>query len=150
MGVRTADCLPLLLAEPSRGVVAAVHAGWRGTLAGVVAAALAALERTFGCRPHRLLAALGPCIRPCCYRVGEEVYQAFLERFGPQAALSGTKGMAVDLAQANRMELLCHGVPAGNIETLDFCTCCSEDSLLSYRREGEACGHQLAYICPGE
>lgn len=147
LAVRTADCLPILLADPDRRVAAAVHAGWRGTLAGVVENALSVLRRIFGSRPERLLAALGPHIRPCCYQVGPEVHVAFLSRFGQRAISSRGTSLRVDLAQANRLELLRCGVLARHIETLDLCTSCRQDLFFSWRRDGESCGHQMSFIC---
>ena len=76
LGIQTADCLPVLLVDPARGLVAAAHAGWRGTVAGVAARAVEALA-TRGSRPEDLLAALGPGIGPCCYEVGDELREAF-------------------------------------------------------------------------
>lgn len=146
LGVRTADCLPVLLADRHRRAVAAAHAGWRGTLAGITARTVEALAR-LGCAPAELQVALGPCIRACCYSVGEEVAERFLRQFGPEALRRDEAGRGyVDLAAANRWQLLAAGVPAGAIEDLGLCTACRADQFFSHRRDGGHSGRQLAFI----
>ncbi|OFV81947.1 MAG: hypothetical protein A3D93_00660 [Acidobacteria bacterium RIFCSPHIGHO2_12_FULL_67_30] len=81
LAVQVADCLPILIADPARRVVAAVHAGWRGTLAGIVAKTVGRMRQEFGCRPKRMLAAFGPGIHRCCYEVGREVVEGFEAKF---------------------------------------------------------------------
>lgn len=78
LAVQVADCVPVLLADARAGAAAAVHAGWRGACAGIAAAAVDALARELGARPEDVTAAVGPCIRPCCYEVGEEVLERFV------------------------------------------------------------------------
>jgi YfiH family protein len=145
LGIRTADCVPLLLCSPKPRAVAAVHAGWKGTLQGTVKNAVAELGRQYGCRPGSLLAVMGPCIHPCCYRVGPEVYEPFLERFGERVARASRDDRFVDLVGANRHWLVQSGVLEANIEVVDFCTHCRTDLFFSYRREGST-GRQLAFI----
>lgn len=86
LAIRTADCCPVLLADTRQRIVAAVHAGWRGTLARIAAVAVGEMRAAHGSRPADLLAALGPCIRGCCYQVGAELRQAFAARFAQSAA----------------------------------------------------------------
>ena len=81
LAVQVADCLPILLADPERRVVAAVHAGWRGTLAGIVAKTVGRMRQEFGCTPKKMLAAFGPGIHRCCYEVGREVVEKFEGKF---------------------------------------------------------------------
>jgi YfiH family protein len=146
LSIRTADCAPILLYSPDPPAVAAVHAGWRGTLSGTITSAISELQEHFGCTPGKLVAAIGPCIHPCCYRVGEDVYKPFLNRFGSEAVavLAGDK--YVHLAAANRTWLVECGVPAENIDLLDYCTHCRADLFFSHRRDGENSGRQMAYI----
>ncbi len=146
LGVRTADCTPLLLAATRPRAVAAVHAGWRGTLTGVADRAVAALERRYGCRPADLLAVIGPCIHRPAYRVGPEVYAPFAERFGGEAAEQSAGALRVDLVAANRRWLLDAGLSAERIEVLDCCTFERADLFFSHRRDRGRSGRQLAFI----
>ncbi len=145
LGVETADCLPMLLVDPGRRAVAAVHAGWRGTAAGVAAAAVEAL-RASGSRPEDLLAALGPAIGPCCYEVGEELRQAFGPR-GSGFFRPGPRGRPhLDVRAANRRQLVLAGLRTEQIQDVDECTRCREDLYHSYRREGRGAGRMLSYV----
>jgi YfiH family protein len=145
LGIETADCLPLLLVDPVRRSVAAVHAGWRGTVAGVSRAAVAALLAG-GSRAEHLDAALGPCIGPCCYEVGEEVRAAF----GPGGSSffrPGPRGRDhLDLREANRSQLLHAGLDPARIGGLDACTYCRPDRYHSYRRDGRGSGRMISYV----
>jgi YfiH family protein len=145
LGIETADCLPVLLVDPRRHLVAAAHAGWRGTAAGVVLRAVASL-RELGSRPEDLLAALGPGIGPCCYEVGEDVRQAF-GAGGAAYFRPGPRGRAhLDVRAANRAQLHEAGVPPAAIHDLDHCTFCRADLYHSYRREGKGAGRMISYI----
>jgi YfiH family protein len=147
--VRTADCLPVLLAARDGRAVAAVHAGWRGTAAGVVAAAVRQLAAA-GIEPGGLLAALGPAIGPCCYEVGTEVVDAVARAAGvDRAAVSHAEGperAKLDLAAANRLLLERSGLDPAAIETAPWCTRCRPDLFWSWRREGPTAGRMLACI----
>lgn len=142
--IRTADCLPILMVEEERRVAAAVHAGWRGTASGVVARAVEVLCRQFAGEPQRLLVAIGPGIGKCCYEVGPEVAQ----RFAPLLPeLAGARGkVRLDLAEANRRQLLAAGVPAGRIHTCAPCTSCGAEEFYSYRRHPERSGRMISAI----
>jgi YfiH family protein len=150
--VSVADCVPVLLADPGTGAVAAVHAGWRGTLAGVVAEAVRSLERTAGAPPARLLAVIGPSIGPCCYEVSEDV----AARFGDELPGSVVRGPAaggaarphVDLWAANSGVLARAGVPADQVQVLGRCTSCERDRFFSHRRDAGRTGRQMAFIAP--
>ncbi|MBW1811176.1 MAG: peptidoglycan editing factor PgeF [Deltaproteobacteria bacterium] len=146
LSVRTADCTPILLFSDEPRAVAVVHAGWRGTLAGIVTHAVSALVETYNCTPKDLTAAIGPCIQPCCYEVGEEVSKPFSDRFGSEAISIVGASKYAHLATANRIWLIECGLSAEKIETLDYCTCCRKELFFSYRREGALAGRQLAYI----
>ena len=146
LGVRVADCLPILLCDPRSRAIAAVHAGWRGTVAGVLRAAIIVL-RDLGARPGDLRVALGPGIGPCCFEVGEEVVERFLAA-DPEASgcvLDGTPPR-IDLVAANRRQALLAGVPAEAIRAVGLCTRCREDLLESYRRAGGAAGRMAGII----
>jgi YfiH family protein len=162
VAVRAADCVPLLMADRARGVVAAVHAGWRGTAAGAAKAGLDALVREFGTRPADVVAAIGPSIGPCCYEVGSELVDAFaaagherylIDRwFAPPAAPRGFSPTAargslrLDVAGANRDQLLLAGVPEDQIHLSGLCTAMHLDVLTSYRVEKEKAGRLVAAI----
>src|SRR5262249_31942892 len=114
VAVKTADCIPVLLADQRLRAVAAVHAGWRGTVAGIIGRAIHAMRDRFGTDPGALHAAIGPGIGKCCYEVGPEVAERF-----------GAKGRAhIDLAEANRRQLLDAGVTPARIYASNLCTRC--------------------------
>lgn len=137
VAVAVADCVPILLAGP--GVVAAVHAGWRGTAAAIVVRAVEAMCAAAGCRPGALRAAIGPAIGACCYEVGDEVREAL----APVARGSRWRlGPAVDLVELNRGLLDRESVP---VEIVAGCTRCGGRSF-SHRREGATAGRMLAAI----
>lgn len=168
--VKVADCVPILIADARTGAVAAVHAGWRGTAAGAAGAAVAALSGQFGSAPSDLVAAIGPSIGPCCYRVGQDVRAAF-EAAGtwdgslggwfsaepaiePRHGVPGTDpavsgggpGVFLDTWAANADQLRAAGVPAANIHVLRLCTSCHRDVFHSYRVDGERAGRMVAVI----
>ncbi len=150
LAVHAADCVPLLLADPRRRVVAAVHAGWRGTAAGIAVEAVTVMADRFGCRPEDLRAAIGPCIGPCHYEVDEPVIQRLRAwSWWEEVVTPNTRGRwQLDLREANRRQLGDAGVPAMQIETLDWCTFEHPDLFYSYRRDGPT-GQMAALIaCP--
>ncbi len=136
--VKTADCLPILLVDPIRRAVAAVHAGWRGTAAGIAAAAVDALRDRFGSHPSDLWAGLGPSIGPGCYEVGRDVAEPRPGRPEWGKALRPLPGrpdrFTLDLPGANRAQLLAAGLTPERIGPAGVCTHCSPD-LLSWRRD---------------
>ena len=145
LGIQTADCLPLLLVDPKRGLVAAAHAGWRGTAAGVARRALGALTAR-GSRPGDVIAALGPGIGPCCYEVGDELRQAF----GPKGAAffrPGPNGKPrLDVRAANERQLLDAGLAPHAVHQLPDCTRCHPDLYHSYRRDGHGSGRMISFV----
>ena len=147
IGVRTADCVPILLADRGNRSVAAVHAGWRGTAAGIPRHTVEKMIQEFGARPSDILAAIGPAIGVCCYRVGSEVKNQFQELFPEwRRSRGGDELVMLDLAEANRRILEAAGVPAEQIYSSGLCTWhCSED-FYSYRREPENPGRMVSYI----
>lgn len=137
-GVKTADCVPLLLGDPVTGTFAAVHAGWRGTLASVAVRAVEQMTTEYKVVPENLRVAIGAAAGPCCYEVGSEVIEAFTERFDNAEKLftrTSAGHALVDLLSANRDQLLSTGVAAERIHTAPICTMCRTDLFFSYRRE---------------
>lgn len=132
--IRTADCLSVVIVDPRRRVLGLAHAGWRGTSRRVTAKAAARLLRLTGAAPEDLHAAFGPCIRSCCYEVGEEVRVAFRERRHETEKIF--EGGRLDLIRANRLQLERLGVT--RILDSGLCTSCRNDRFYSYRREKTA------------
>lgn len=136
LGVRSADCLPVLVVDPHKGRVAAVHAGWRGLAAGVLSRAVQAL-REAGSRPEELRCAVGPAIGACCYEVDGPVREA-LGRW-PQAFRPGRPGhWQLDLREVGRAQLLAEGVRPEHVASCEACTACEPEWFYSYRREGRS------------
>jgi purine-nucleoside/S-methyl-5'-thioadenosine phosphorylase / adenosine deaminase len=170
LGVQTADCVPILLVDPNRRAVAAVHAGWRGTLRRIVTKTIGQLQMRYGSKPADLIAAIGPSIGGCCYEVGTEVATQFTSQF-PDAAdyfdelRTGDEpnplqwlnmkppghqpppnNVLLDLRRANRAQLLTAGVGEANISVSDLCTACRPDLFFSYRKQGPVSGRMLSAI----
>jgi polyphenol oxidase len=135
--VRVADCVPLVLFDRSTGALAVIHAGWRGTAAGIAAKTVRAMSQTFGADPGEMLAGIGPSIGPCCYAVGEDVARSFRKKAAHRIAVLQMRGKrtTLDLAEANRQQLLDAGCRDRNIETAGLCTACLSDIFFSHRRE---------------
>lgn len=145
--VSVADCVPVLLADPGSGAVAAVHAGWRGTLAHAPHAAVRALAGLTRAAPSRFLAAIGPSIGPCCYEVSPDLAARFAGEIGP-VVRGGPIGPHLDLWEANRLVLLEAGLRAEQVEVVGRCTSCDIGSLFSHRRDHGRTGRHLAFIAP--
>jgi len=145
VAVQVADCVPLLFFDPLTGAVAAAHAGWRGTAAGVARTATRAMGDAFGSRAENLIVAVGPSIGPCCYRVGEELLAAF----GPEGRrwfYRLADGWMLNLWSANRDQLIEAGVQSDNVYESELCTVMHPDLFDSYRRDGEHTGRLAAGI----
>lgn len=145
LGVQTADCVPILVSDSQARAVAAIHAGWRGTAAGITSSAVSRLVEKFGIEPKNLVAAIGPHIGVCCYEVGEEV----VGTAGAPGAFERRPNWPkphLNLAEANLRQLLNSGVPKEQIEISSLCTRCREDLFYSYRREGNKAGRMLSVI----
>ena len=133
VGVRTASCVPILLLDRSKHAVSAVHAGWRGTDAQIVSRTIQKLRDDFGSVPDKFLAAIGPCIRQCCYEVGSEVAERFPKIYTTSSERSGK--WHLNLAAANRSQMLESGLLPDRIFDLEACTVCRREDFFSYRRE---------------
>jgi YfiH family protein len=136
VAVKTADCIPILLVDERHRAVAAVHAGWRGTVARVAQRALEAMREPFGTDASEVHAAIGPGIGKCCYEVGAEV----AEQFGEQGRAH------IDLAAENRDQLRVAGVAPEKIYTADLCTMCNATDFHSFRRDKDATGRLYSFV----
>ena len=145
LGVHTADCVPVLIADREARAVAVVHAGWRGTSEGVVRRTVESLVSDLGTHASDLSAAIGPHIGVCCMEVGEEVFDRFQdpELFGRRDQWEKPH---LNLAEANRRQLVNAGVLSENVQISTLCTRCREDLFYSYRRDGETAGRMLSVI----
>jgi YfiH family protein len=147
--IKTADCLPVVLVEEKKRVIAAVHCGWKGTSQRVLEKVVLGMKECYGANPAAILAAFGPCIGGACYEVGEDVHRAFAESGFPASLfrpVTGRRGKYLfDLLSANRLQLLKLSVKAQNILSLDICTHC-DPKYPSYRRDRDATGRMLTFI----
>ena len=170
LGVQTADCVPILLVDPKNRAVAAIHAGWRGTLARIAQKTVGEMRMRFGSKPADILAALGPAIGSCCYEVGTELVTEFTSQFAsaeeyfdelrtgeepnplqwlnmmPPGHQPPPKNVRLDLRKANCAQLLAAGLNDSSIFVSDVCTACHTDLFFSYRKESAASGRLLAAI----
>jgi hypothetical protein len=152
VGVRVADCAPLLLFDPETLVVGAVHAGWRGTAAGAAGAGVRALQISFGSDPEHIVAAIGPCLGGCCGEMGPEVVDLFRAGGHDEAQIArwfttGASGKPyLDLERANCDQLQSAGLRPQNIHVSGLCTKTRRDVLHSYRGDGAHAGRLLAAI----
>ncbi len=136
LSIRTADCLPILIADPRNRAVAAVHAGWRGVVSEIAPKAVKAMHDQFGSDPSELVVAIGSGIGKCCFEVGPEVAEQF--------QLSGrTK---VDLLETTCRQLGRNGVRSSQISATPLCSCCNPELFESYRRDRESAGRMVAMI----
>ena len=149
LGVLTADCVPILLVAPKQKKAAAIHAGWRGTLAGIAAKAVREFSERYGIAAADIEAALGPSIEGCCYEVGDDVTQPMVARWGAaaEACIERTQAKPhLDLRALNRAILGQTGVPAKQIFVVGPCTSCGAEDFYSYRRDGAETGRQMSFI----
>ena len=172
LGIKVADCMPVIVADRKRKAVGVFHAGWRGTVQRIVEKGIGEMRRQLGCDPEDLLAVIGPGIGGCCYEIGEEVENEFDSQFAyskelfedvfdswslktkyPMLFLNqrapghGEPAMSrhLDLVKANWCQLLDAGVPAENIQSMNQCTACHTDLFFSYRKE-QVTGRMLAVV----
>jgi YfiH family protein len=173
LAIKTADCVPVLVTDVKRRVVGAFHAGWRGTVARVVEKSVGEMRRQFGSAPSDLRAAIGPCVRKCCYAVGDEVRAEFESQFtyadelfeevfdsnaihikypmlflNQRAPGHGDLGPEthLDLVAANRRQLEAAGVRPEHISIIEGCTSCDTNRFFSHRAEFGKTGRMMAVI----
>lgn len=147
IGVQTADCVPALLYDMKRRIAGAVHAGWRGTAAGILRNTIQAMTDRFYSSPDNILIAVGTGIRWCCYNVGYEVIEAVSKATGEgEYFIKRGEKYCLDLPTANKYQALSSGVPADNIWMSDECTFCLPEKYYSYRYAKGATGRQCGFI----
>ena len=170
LAVQTADCVPILLVDPKKRVIAAIHAGWRGTLARIAEKAVGQMRMRFSSKPSEILAALCPAIGGCCYQVGTELVTNFTSQFTnaedwfdelrtgdepnplqwlnmmPPGHQPPPKNVRLDLRKANRAQLLAAGLADKNIYISHLCTACHTGLLFSYRKEAGRSGRLMAVV----
>lgn len=144
LGILTADCLPILILAPDKKVIAALHGGWRGLMKGVIGKGIRRMKEQYGIRRERLLTAIGPHIKGCCYRVDSDVLELLKERYDLSKAYNREKG-TLDLLSLALTDLEREGVKRENIEVVGECTSCNKEYLFSYRRDGRT-GRLLSFI----
>jgi YfiH family protein len=148
IGIETADCVPVLLLDPERPAVAAVHAGWRSTVKKIVQKTVSKMEKEYGADPRKLVAGFGPAIGPECYEVDEPVMGPLRQAFPFWSEVTGERGdgrWGLDLVKANKRELTQIGLREENIHSVGLCTACNRDRFYSFRAEGRT-GRMLSVI----
>lgn len=142
LGILTADCIPIFVADQKKKAIAAIHAGRQGTALHITTKVLKKMKEAFGCLPQDLVIALGPSIGSCCYEIDEQAYSPDWESFSIPA---GDGKWRVDLARINIAQIENEGVKKDQIFWIDLCTGCDRDLFFSNRKEGKT-GRQLSFI----
>jgi len=150
VGIKTADCVPILLLDPRAPAVGAVHAGWRGTAAGIAREAVEAMKKAFSSDPSEMIALIGPAIGPCCYEVDEPVRLAMTGEKGMAKFLRPLPGRAgrwmMDLAGANAAQLADAGLRDNQVHGAGLCTACHRTVFFSHRGDRGTTGRQINFI----
>ncbi len=149
VAVRTADCVPILMHDPKRRVVAAIHAGWRGAVAGIVPKTLALLQARFGSSPEHMQISIGPSAGVCCYEVDEPVLNSLRRQFSGWEKVIRNRGgrkARLDLKALVKAQACAFGASPQSITTVNLCTICHADLFFSYRREGKVNGTMVSAI----
>lgn len=145
-----ADCVPIILVDPIKRVVAAVHAGWRGTFHGIVSEALLVMEERFNTQAEQLLAAIGPAIGGCCYTVSTELYEEFQSKYTGLGIASADQDFernpTLNLPEMNKEILIKYGVLPERIDVCALCTSCHPQEFFSYRRDQGQTGRHLSLV----
>ena len=149
IGIFYADCTPILLLDPKKKVVAAVHSGWRGTLSRIGRKAVQIMKKEFGCKPEDILASFGPSIKECSFEVSEDVFDKFCKEFGTnelcESRVVGEK-FYIDTDKINKHQLIEEGLKDENISICNMCTYCNDDIFYSHRADGGVTGRMSAVI----
>ncbi len=143
--ILTADCVPILLYDPAKKVIAAVHAGWRGSESRIVHKTVEYMKKRYGCESSDIVAAIGPSIGGCCYEVDDAVASKFTDYKDSVVKTSGNQYM-LDLKSVNRQQLLDNGLEEMNIEVSSVCTACDNERFFSYRKDGGCTGRFISAI----
>jgi len=144
IAMRTADCVPVVIADPARCAVAIVHSGWRGTATSIAIRAVESLEREFGSQRKHLITAIGPGIGACCYEVGAEVASR-LKRWWPERQDLDSR-TRVDLGATILRQLTQAGIEVEHVDLFTGCTCCQPEEFESFRRDGERSGRMVSAV----
>jgi len=149
IAICVADCVPILLHDPVQKVVAALHAGWKGTAGNIAGKGVESMVKLFGSSPGDITAAVGPSISGCCYEVDQAVSEEFRKTGAPWELFATEKGggkWALDLAAANRRQLMDAGIAGSRIDCSEFCVSCNQELFFSYRRDAGDTGRQVGFI----
>jgi len=149
IAVCVADCAPILLFDPVKSVIASIHAGWKGTAAGIATKGVKSMSKIFGSNPDEIIAVIGPTIGPCCYEVDEIVKTSFVKNGLDWEACAkniNNEKWSLDISKANKDQLLSVGLKGKNIEVADQCVSCLHDRFFSYRRNSGNTGRQAGFI----
>jgi YfiH family protein len=147
--IKTADCVPVFIVDKAKKIIAVVHAGWRGTALEITAKVVRLLIEKYGSSPRDLLAAVGPSIGQCCFEVDSAAANSFFEHKNNEAFLfpgARPNKWMLDLAEANRQQILNCGIPETNIDVSDLCTSCRQDLFFSHRGSGGITGRQVNFM----
>ena len=144
LSILTADCVPILLYDKQKEVVAAIHAGWKGTQAQIVSKTVHKMREVYGCNPKEIIAGIAPSIGRCCYEVGEDVAAHFFDT--PKGFTAVGEKYMLDLPFINKQQLLDAGLKEENIEMSHTCTACDAERFFSYRKEQGCSGRFMSMI----
>jgi hypothetical protein len=149
IGIKTADCVPVLFLDKIKRIVGVAHAGWKGTSLNIAAKVVDTFVKKLLCRADDIIAVIGPAIGPCCYQVDEVVFNSMKgdkdrESFFSPCCMKGR--WMLDLPLANRLQIISRGILPTNVYATDYCTSCNTGIFFSHRREGGNTGRQLNFI----
>jgi YfiH family protein len=147
--IKTADCVPVFIVDKIKKVIAVVHAGWKGSALGISAKVIRLMQKQYGCLPQDILAAIGPSIGKCCYEVDQVTADTFRKQNNSDLFLQQGKKKdkwILDLAEANRRQILEAGVQESNVDVAGCCTACNQDMFFSHRGSGGITGRQVNFM----